>query len=131
MNLSEIIEGLEDLADGRRDRPITIYDDMIIQRAIICIKELERIKQQGTRQKILLSLSKNGRRRLKYLLAILCTAWNGTLALFSTIVFSTALFKFVDRFLNNNAFVCTVLALTLIAITFVLGITVKEKLKGK
>lgn len=65
---------------------------------------------------------------IRYLLAVLSTAWTGALTIFSFIVIGTGLFQFADRFLNNNIVSCIVLAVVLICITIGAGSAVKEKM---
>lgn len=66
---------------------------------------------------------------IKYLLAVLSTAWTGALTFFSLVVIGTGLFQFADRILNNNIVLCVVLAIVLICITIGAGTVVKEKME--
>lgn len=66
---------------------------------------------------------------IRYLLAVLSTAWTGALTIFSFLVMGTGLFQFADRFLNNNIVSCIVLAVVLICITIGAGAVVKEKME--
>ena len=63
----------------------------------------------------------------KYLITILALAWTGALTIFAGIVFITCLFTIADKLFNNNLFVCTIMALLLIAATLIIGSVVKNR----
>lgn len=68
---------------------------------------------------------------LKALGAVVSTAWYAALTFFCIVVFGTILFRFVDKFLNNNIGACAFLGVVLICATGFVGNYVKEKARRK
>lgn len=68
---------------------------------------------------------------LKSIAAILSTAWYAALTFFCITVFGTALFRFADKFLNNNIGLCMLLGAILIGATMFVGDYVKKKANRK
>lgn len=70
-------------------------------------------------------------RIFKYILTIFKLAWDGALTIFTGIVMISGLFKFTDKYLNNDIFTTCIFAIILVIVTLSVGEAVRNKIKSK
>lgn len=71
------------------------------------------------------------KKALKYILAVLWTAWTGALTIVTGIAMIAGVFTLSEKLFNNNVVVSVILLILLIGATLSVGDSVKSWLKGE